>query len=52
MISRARVHDEKKSILIVEDDADIIKVLQELLSDRFTVIIKPFGHASHPVFEG
>jgi len=43
MISRARVHDEKKSILIVEDDADIIKVLQELLSDRFTVIIKPSG---------
>jgi two-component system response regulator YesN len=27
----------------VEDDPDIIKIHRELLSDRFTLIIKPFG---------
>jgi two-component system response regulator YesN len=43
MISRARVQDDKKRILVVEDDPDIIKVHRELLSDRFTVIIKPSG---------
>jgi YesN/AraC family two-component response regulator len=40
---RPHVHDDKKRILIVEDDADIIKVHRELLSDLFTVIIKPSG---------
>ena len=43
MIARARVRDDKKRILVVEDDADIIKVHQELLSDRFTVIVKTSG---------
>jgi two-component system, response regulator YesN len=43
MISRARIHDDKKRILVVEDDPDIIKIHRELLSDRFTVIIKPSG---------
>ncbi len=43
MTSRARVHDDKKRILVVEDDADIIKVHRELLSDLFTVIVKPSG---------
>jgi len=43
MISRARVHDDKKRILVVEDDADIIKIHQDLLSDRFTVIVKSSG---------
>jgi len=43
MTSRARIRDDKKRILIVEDDADIIKVHQQLLSDLFTVIIKASG---------
>jgi two-component system, response regulator YesN len=43
MSARERVHDIKKRILIVEDDADIIKSQRELLSDRFTVIIKSSG---------
>jgi len=43
MISRSREQNDKKRILVVEDDADIIKIYQELLSDRFTVIIKSTG---------
>jgi two-component system response regulator YesN len=43
MTSRARIRDDKKRILIVEDDDDIIKVHQQLLSDLFTVIVKPSG---------
>jgi two-component system response regulator YesN len=43
MISRARVHDDKKRILVVEDDADIIKVHRDLLSDRFAVIVQRSG---------
>lgn len=43
MTKRARVHDDKQRILIVEDDAEIIKVHRELLSDRFTVIVKQTG---------
>jgi len=43
MTSRARIRDDNKRILIVEDDADIIKVHQQLLSDLFTVIVKPSG---------
>jgi len=43
MTSRSRVSVEKKRILIVEDDADIINIHRQLLSDRFTVIIKPSG---------
>jgi len=43
MIARARVQDNKKRILVVEDDADIIKVHQELLSDHFTVITASSG---------
>jgi len=43
MTSRARIRDDNKRILIVEDDADIIKVHQQLLSDLFTVIVKSSG---------
>jgi len=43
MTFRQRIHDDKKRILIVEDDADIIKIHRELLSDLFTVIVKPTG---------
>ena len=43
MNARARVHDDKKRILVVEDDADIIKIHQELLADHFTVIVKSSG---------
>jgi two-component system response regulator YesN len=43
MTSRARIRDDNKRILIVEDDADIIKVHQQLLSELFTVIVKPSG---------
>jgi len=43
MTTRARVHDNKKRILVVEDDADIIKVHEELLSDHFTVITASSG---------
>ena len=43
MISCPRMHNDKKRILIVEDDADIIKVHRELLSNQFTVIIKSSG---------
>lgn len=43
MISRARVHEDKKRILVVEDDANIIKMHQDLLSDRFEVIITSSG---------
>ncbi len=43
MILRGREHDDKKRILVVEDDPDIIKIHRELLSNRFTVIIKPLG---------
>jgi len=43
MSARARVQDGKKRILVVEDDAEIIKIQRELLSDRFTVIIKSSG---------
>jgi len=43
MTFHPRVHDEKKRILVVEDDADIIKVHQQLLSDLFTVIVKSSG---------
>ena len=43
MILRARAQNDKKRILVVEDDAEIIKVHRELLSDHFTVIIKTSG---------
>ena len=43
MISSTREQDRKKRILIVEDDPEIIKIHRELLSDRFTVIIKSSG---------
>jgi YesN/AraC family two-component response regulator len=43
MTPSPRIHDDKKRILIVEDDAKINKVHRELLSDHFTVIIKPSG---------
>lgn len=43
MISRVQAQNDKKRILVVEDDAEIIKIQRELLSDRFTVIIKSSG---------
>jgi two-component system response regulator YesN len=43
MISSTREQDRKKRILVVEDDAEIVKIHRELLSDRFTVIIKFSG---------
>lgn len=43
MISPVQAHDTKKRILVVEDDAEIIKVHQELLSDHFSVSIKTSG---------
>ncbi len=43
MSARARVIENKKRILVVEDDPKIIKVHQDLLSDHFTVIIASSG---------
>jgi len=43
MKSRPRGHDDKKRILIVEDDAEIVKIHRALLSDLFTVIVKTSG---------
>lgn len=43
MRAPARVRSRKKIIFIVEDDPEIIDIHRELLSDRFTVIIKTSG---------
>jgi two-component system, response regulator YesN len=43
MTSRVRAQNDKKRILVVEDDTEITKILRELLSDRFAVIIKSSG---------
>ncbi len=43
MISQAQVQDQKERILVVEDDAEIIGLHLDFLSDHFTVDIESSG---------
>ncbi len=43
MVFHAQVHDDKERILVVEDDAEIINLHQDFLSDYFTVDIESSG---------
>jgi YesN/AraC family two-component response regulator len=52
MTFRKRGQDEKKRILIIEDDADIISIQRELLSHLFTVVIKTSGMGAISYLKG
>ena len=41
--ARTLLRDRKKRILIVEDDADLVRMHRELLADRYSVIVRSSG---------